>query len=231
MLIQRRRRPLQATTVAIVACVVSIAALTLSLAAAPEDEIARLNRVRQTLFQDLVKARSDAASARAEAEAAAKALQHSQAELSRLRAVTVAADAAEKEIARLDRVRQTLFTDLVKARSDAAALRAELEAARMVRTEDQDRSTTSSAAQGSPSAMPQPDPVQGTSSVTPRSLTQPRPDGRPAATATETKRRNPSATASIRVIRPKPTSPERRGAAPGANNPSLPNVLRLQDQR
>jgi hypothetical protein len=232
MLIHRRRRPLQTTTIAIVACVVSVTALTLSLAAAPEDEIARLNRVRQTLFQDLVKARSDVAAARAEAEVANKALQQAEAELEHLRAKAVAADATEREIARLDRVRQTLFADLVKARSDAAAVRAELEAVRTARTDDQDRSITSSTSEGTPSAVPQPEPVQATSSVAPQSPSKLRPAGAPSRpTASETKRRDISATASTRVMRLKPASPERRGANPGANDAGLPSVLRLQDRR
>lgn len=53
-------------------------------AASPEDEIARLNRVRQNLFEELVQARREAASARAELEAAVKARQETEAELTRL---------------------------------------------------------------------------------------------------------------------------------------------------
>jgi hypothetical protein len=54
-------------------------------AAAPEDEIARLNRIRANLFEELVKTRAEAASARAELEAAIKARDAAEAELARLK--------------------------------------------------------------------------------------------------------------------------------------------------
>jgi hypothetical protein len=53
--------------------------------AAPEDEISRLNRVRANLFEELVKTRAEAASARAELEAANKAREAAEAELARLK--------------------------------------------------------------------------------------------------------------------------------------------------
>jgi hypothetical protein len=54
-------------------------------AASPEDEIARLNRVRQSLFEDLVKARAETAAVRAEMEAAIKARVHAESELARMK--------------------------------------------------------------------------------------------------------------------------------------------------
>ena len=52
-------------------------------AASPEEEIDRLNRVRQTLFEELVKTRAEAARAKAELEAASKARDQAEAELAR----------------------------------------------------------------------------------------------------------------------------------------------------
>ncbi len=57
-----------------------------AVAASPEDEIARLNRVRANLFEELVRTRAEAASARAELEAAIKARDAAEAELARLKA-------------------------------------------------------------------------------------------------------------------------------------------------
>jgi hypothetical protein len=54
-------------------------------AQAPESEIARLNRVRANLFEELVKTRAEAAAARAELDAAIKAREHAEAELARLK--------------------------------------------------------------------------------------------------------------------------------------------------
>lgn len=53
--------------------------------ASPEDEVARLNRVRANLFEELVRTRAEAASARAELEAALKARDTAEAELARLK--------------------------------------------------------------------------------------------------------------------------------------------------
>jgi hypothetical protein len=56
-----------------------------AVVASPEDEIARLNRVRANLFEELVKSRAEAASARAERDAALKARDAAEAELTRLK--------------------------------------------------------------------------------------------------------------------------------------------------
>lgn len=72
----------------------SVAALFLAWTAAwagspekmsPEEEINRLNRVRQTLFEELVKTRAEAATARTELEAVSKARDQAEAELGRLK--------------------------------------------------------------------------------------------------------------------------------------------------
>jgi rare lipoprotein A (peptidoglycan hydrolase) len=54
-------------------------------AASPEDEIARLDRVRANLFEELVKARAEAAAVRAELEAVIRARDAARAELARLK--------------------------------------------------------------------------------------------------------------------------------------------------
>jgi len=59
-------------------------------AASPEDEIARINRVRADLFEELVKTRADTASARAQLDAAIKARDAAEAELARLKAAASA---------------------------------------------------------------------------------------------------------------------------------------------
>src|SRR3712207_7795772 len=53
--------------------------------ASPEDEVARLNRVRANLFEELVKTRAEAATARAERDEALKARDTAEAELNRLK--------------------------------------------------------------------------------------------------------------------------------------------------
>lgn len=63
--------------------------------AAPEDEVARLNRVRANLFEELVKTRAEAASARAELEAALKARDAAEAELARLKQEAASAKPVE----------------------------------------------------------------------------------------------------------------------------------------
>jgi pyruvate/2-oxoglutarate dehydrogenase complex dihydrolipoamide acyltransferase (E2) component len=74
---------LRSTGCAVVVAVgLGIAAVT-GTVASPEDEIARLNRVRANLFEELVKSRAEAASARAELEAANKAREAAEAELAR----------------------------------------------------------------------------------------------------------------------------------------------------
>jgi hypothetical protein len=71
-------------------------------AASPEDEIARLNRVRANLFEELVKTRAEAAAARAELDAAIKAREHAEAELARLKQ-----EAASTKLPSPPQVRQT----------------------------------------------------------------------------------------------------------------------------
>jgi hypothetical protein len=81
-------------------CVTAVTAVALSVgwaaayAASPEDEIARLNRVRQNLFEELVKTRAEAASARAELEAAIKTRDQAEAELARLKQEAASAKSA-----------------------------------------------------------------------------------------------------------------------------------------
>jgi hypothetical protein len=62
--------------------------------ASPEDEIARLNRVRANLFEELVKTRAEAATARSELEAAVKARDGAEAEVTRLRQEAASAKTA-----------------------------------------------------------------------------------------------------------------------------------------
>ncbi len=68
----------------VVAVGLSIASVS-SAVASPEDEIARLNRVRTNLFEELVKTRAEAATARAERDEALKARDAAEAELARLK--------------------------------------------------------------------------------------------------------------------------------------------------
>ncbi len=68
----------------VVAVGLSIASAS-SAVASPEDEIARLNRVRTNLFEELVKTRAEAATARAERDEALKARDAAEAELARLK--------------------------------------------------------------------------------------------------------------------------------------------------
>lgn len=76
---------LQATRLAVVAAVgLSIACAT-GVAASPEDEVARLNRVRADLFEELVKTRAEVATARSELEAAVRARDAAEAEVTRLK--------------------------------------------------------------------------------------------------------------------------------------------------
>lgn len=62
--------------------------------ASPEDEIARLNRVRANLFEELVKMRAEAATTRSELDAAVKARDAAEAEVARLRQEAASAKAA-----------------------------------------------------------------------------------------------------------------------------------------
>jgi chromosome segregation ATPase len=98
---------------------VGIGGLSLSTASSQSDEIARLDRAREALFEELVRTRREAVATRSEIEAAARSRE----------------EAATREIARLDRARRELFEELVAARRETASLRTELHAAR----EAQDR--------------------------------------------------------------------------------------------
>ena len=60
----------------------------------PEDEIARLNRVRGNLFEELVKTRAEAATARSELDAARKARDAAEAEVMRLKQEAASANPA-----------------------------------------------------------------------------------------------------------------------------------------
>jgi hypothetical protein len=89
---------LRSTAWAVVASIgLSIVSVTAAVAA-PEDEIARLDRVRANLFEELIKTRADAASARAELEAALKARDAAEAELARLKQEAVSAKPAASSL-------------------------------------------------------------------------------------------------------------------------------------
>jgi hypothetical protein len=78
-------RTLRSTTFALVTAI-GLGPIWISMAAAsPEDEIARLNRVRANLFEELVKTRAEAATARAERDEAFKARDAAESELARLK--------------------------------------------------------------------------------------------------------------------------------------------------
>src|SRR5829696_8496494 len=78
-------RILRCTTFALVTTVGLGTAGISAAAALPEDEIARLNRVRTNLFEELVKTRAEATTARAERDEALKARDAAEAELTRLK--------------------------------------------------------------------------------------------------------------------------------------------------
>ncbi len=78
-------RFLRSTTFALVTAVGLGTAGISAAAASPEDEIARLNRVRANLFEELVKTRAEAATARVERGEALKARDTAEAELTRLK--------------------------------------------------------------------------------------------------------------------------------------------------
>jgi hypothetical protein len=78
-------RILRSTTFALVTTVGLGPAGISAAAASPEDEIARLNRVRTNLFEELVKTRAEATTARAERDEALKARDAAEAELTRLK--------------------------------------------------------------------------------------------------------------------------------------------------
>ncbi len=78
-------RTLRSTTFALVTAVGLGLADIFAAAASPEDEIARLDRVRTNLFEELVRTRAEAATARAERDEAVKARDAAEAELVRLK--------------------------------------------------------------------------------------------------------------------------------------------------
>jgi hypothetical protein len=78
-------RSLRFISFALVAAVGLGIAGTYPVTAAPEDEIARLNRIRANLFEELVKTRAEAATARSERDEALKARDAAEAELTRLK--------------------------------------------------------------------------------------------------------------------------------------------------
>ena len=79
------RGSLCSASLAVVAAVALSIACATRVVASPEDEVARLNRVRANLFEELVKTRAEVATARSELEAAVKARDAAEAEVTRLR--------------------------------------------------------------------------------------------------------------------------------------------------
>jgi hypothetical protein len=79
------QRSMPALRVAALAAVALVLQIAPASALSPEEEITRLNRVRQNLFEELVKTRAEAAAARAELEAVTRARDAAEAELTRLR--------------------------------------------------------------------------------------------------------------------------------------------------
>jgi hypothetical protein len=82
---QQPRRTVRATSLAVVVVVGLSCVWVSGSAASPEDEIARLDRARANLFEELVRARAEVASSRAELDAAIKARDAAEAELARLK--------------------------------------------------------------------------------------------------------------------------------------------------
>jgi hypothetical protein len=81
---QQFRGSLHSASLAVVAALGFGIACTTGVVASPEDEIARLNRVRANLFEELVKTRAEVATARSELEAAVKARDAVEADLLQL---------------------------------------------------------------------------------------------------------------------------------------------------
>jgi hypothetical protein len=75
---------IRAFGIAVLAAIALVLQIAPGSALSPEDEITRLNRVRQNLFEELVKTRAEAAAARAELEAMTRARDQAEAELTRL---------------------------------------------------------------------------------------------------------------------------------------------------
>jgi hypothetical protein len=81
-------------SLAVVAAVGLSIACASGVVASPDDEITRLNRVRANLFEELVKTRAEVATARSELEAAIKARDAAEAEVTRLRQEAASAKSA-----------------------------------------------------------------------------------------------------------------------------------------
>ena len=88
------RGSLRSASLAVVAAVALSIACATRVVASPEDEIARLNRVRANLFEELVKTRAEVATTRSELEAAIKARDAAEAEVTRLRQEAASAKTA-----------------------------------------------------------------------------------------------------------------------------------------
>jgi hypothetical protein len=161
--------------------------------ASPEEEIARLDRVRQKLFEELVQTRREAASARAELEEMRKARDQAEAELARSRQEA----ASPKHEAQ---------TTNVPASSGQAP--GPLQAARENDASTQDVTGTNTA-----------DPATATKART--HSVAPSPPSRPTARTAASKRE---------TTRPAQVRPSRSVADPSAPAPALPSVLRLQYQ-
>jgi hypothetical protein len=91
MLHPQFRGSLHSASLAVVAALGLGIACTTGVVASPENEIARLNRVRANLFEELVKTRAEVATARSELESAVKARDAAEAEVTRLRQEAVSA--------------------------------------------------------------------------------------------------------------------------------------------
>jgi TolA-binding protein len=161
--------------------------------ASPEEEIARLDRVRQKLFEELVQTRREAASARAELEEMRKARDQAEAELTRLRQESASP-------------RHEAQTTNVPASPDQSG--GPLQAARGNDASTQDVTRTNTAR-----------PMTATKAPS-HSLTSPAPSHRTVRTAASKRE----------TTRPEHVRPSRSTADMSAPAPALPNVLRLQRQ-
>jgi TolA-binding protein len=161
--------------------------------ASPEEEIARLDRVRQKLFEELVQTRREAASARAELEEMRKARDQAEAELTRLRQESASP-------------RHEAQTTNVPASPDQSG--GPLQAARGNDASTQDVTRTNTAR-----------PMTATKAPS-HSLTSPAPSHRTVRTAASKRE----------TTRPEHVRPSRSTADMLAPAPALPNVLRLQRQ-
>jgi hypothetical protein len=159
---------------------------TAASAASPEDEIARLNRVRQSLFEDLVKARADAAATRAELEAMSKARDQAEAELARMKLEAASAKSPDPQ----------------NVPATASVVQS-----RKVQVDPRAPGRSSSRPAAAPSV--------------PRSAS--------SLKASEPRRRKTPMAPSARVIKPVTASVVSRPAPRSPEGSGLPSVLRLQD--